>query len=74
MYEFIKTIKQLVVSLHFISEDLTFDAAHKERNSFQGDFDAAHKERNSFQGDFMITGSQFPKHTGSHFPKHTTSH
>ena len=34
MYKFIKTVKQLIVSLHFISEDLTFDAAHKESNSF----------------------------------------
>ena len=25
MYKFIKTIKQLVVSLHFISEDLTWE-------------------------------------------------
>ena len=34
MYTFIKTVKQLVVSLCFISEDLTYDVAHKESNSF----------------------------------------
>ena len=61
MYKFIKTVKQLIVSLHFISEDLTFDAAHKERNSFQGDFDDAHKERNSFQGDFDDHWEPIPK-------------
>ena len=30
MYEFIKTIKQLVVSLHFISEDLTWEPIPKD--------------------------------------------
>ena len=34
MYKFITTVTQLVVSLHFISEDLTYDDAHKESNSF----------------------------------------
>ena len=59
MYKFIETIKQLVVSLYFISEDLTFGSQFPKTTGSQFP---------------KTTGSQFPKTTGSHFPKIKDSH
>ena len=75
MYKFITTVKQLVVSLHFISEDLTYDAAHKESNSFGTQsvcyprrlYDA-HKEGNSI-GSPKPNACVIPKRLTS-FPYH----
>ena len=69
MYKFIKTIKQLVVSLYFISEDLTLGA-----NS-QGQLGATSQRKLGATSQTKLGAtSQRYKFTGSHFPKIKDSH